>query len=264
MRKMTITPDIARQMLEKNVGNRPLSKRTLARYTKLMKDGEWGITTDAIGFDVNGRLMNGQHRLNAVIESGTEQTFFVVEDLPTESFSYTDEGRNRTASDVLFIGRGAKSCSALAAIIRSHITLDNGLRMRSSDTFRPSNECILEEYDKHKDVYDKICLHSGRYYNKVNILSKAEIGGIFALLVISRNHDFDVVDAFFEELFYGERNDKNIGLLRDKLIKNKINNYSFKYSVKISLIAKTWNSYLTGKKYIKLKHQKDEGFVEFR
>ena len=58
MRKIIITPDIARQMLEKNVGNRPLSKITLARYTKLMKDGERGITTDAIGFDVNGRLMN--------------------------------------------------------------------------------------------------------------------------------------------------------------------------------------------------------------
>lgn len=264
MKKMIITPDIARQMLEKNANNRPLSKKTLERYTRLMKDGEWGITTDAIGFDVNGRLMNGQHRLNAVIESGTEQTFFVVDDLPCDSFGYTDEGRNRTASDVLFIGRGAKQCSVLAAIIRSHISLGKGYRMRSSDAFRPSNEQILVEYDKNKDVYDKICLCCGRYYKKINFLTKAEVGGIFALLVISRNHDFDVVDAFFEELFYGERNDKNIGLLRDKLIKNKINNYSLKYSVKISLIAKTWNSYLTGKKYAKLKHQKDEGFVEFR
>ena len=68
MRKMTITPEIAREMLKKNTNNRPLSKRTLSRYVQLMKNGEWGITTDAIGFDVNGRLINGQHRLNEVVE----------------------------------------------------------------------------------------------------------------------------------------------------------------------------------------------------
>ena len=53
MRKMVITPEIAKEMLKKNTNNRPVSKRTLSRYVQLMKDGEWGITTDAIGFDVN-------------------------------------------------------------------------------------------------------------------------------------------------------------------------------------------------------------------
>ena len=264
MRKMTITPEIAREMLKKNTNNRPLSKRTLSRYVQLMKNGEWGITTDAIGFDVNGRLINGQHRLNAVVESGTEQEFYVVEDMPGDSFCHIDEGRNRTASDILFIARGVKRCAALAAIVRSHMALENKHYERSSDSFRPSNEAILVEYDKHSEIYNDICLLADKYYCKLNILTRAEIGSIFAFVVISKNHEFSLAEAFFDELFYGSRNDRNIGLLRDRLIKDKIKNYSIKYTSKISLIAKTWNTFLTGKRYITLKHQKNEGLIEFR
>ena len=188
----------------------------------------------------------------------------MVEDMPGDSFCHIDEGRNRTASDILFIARGAKQSAALAAIIRSHMALENKHYERSSDSFRPSNEAILVEYDKHSEIYNDICLLADKYYCKLNILTRAEIGSIFAFVVISKNHEFSLAEAFFDELFYGSRNDRNIGLLRDRLIKDKIKNYSIKYTSKISLIAKTWNTFLTGKRYITLKHQKNEGLIEFR
>ena len=43
MRKMTITPEVAKEMLKKNTNNRPLSKRTLSRYVQLMKNGKYVI-----------------------------------------------------------------------------------------------------------------------------------------------------------------------------------------------------------------------------
>jgi hypothetical protein len=38
-----------------------------------MQQGEWYLGCDAIGFDETGTLINGQHRLYAVIQS--EQAF---------------------------------------------------------------------------------------------------------------------------------------------------------------------------------------------
>lgn len=266
MRKMTITPNIARQMLEKNVGNRPVSKDTVEHYARLMQNGEWSVTPDAIGFDITGRLINGQHRLMAIIKSNTAQTFFVVDNLPWNAFSVTDEGRKRSASDILSIGRKIKNCTTMASIIRSYVILSKGSRSEhtGNKAIAPNNEQVLKKYDEHPYVFDKICDVAMRYNAKLNILKKSEIGSIFAYLVLDKNYRFDYVKYFFDELFYGNNGDYNISLLKERLIKDRLNNYTIKYATKLSLIAKVWNAYVEGKTYKVLRYNQSEGSIEFK
>lgn len=263
---MIITPDIARMMLENNIGNRPVSKDTVECYARLMLNNEWGITPDAIGFDVNGRLINGQHRLMAIIKSNMAQTFFVVDDLPINSFSVTDEGKKRTASDILFIGRNIKNCTTMASIIRSYIVLSKGKRSEhtGNKVIAPNNEQVLKKYDEHSYTFNRICDVAMRYQSKLNILKKSEIGSIFAYLVFDKNYKFDYVKYFFDELFYGNNGDCNISLLKERLIKDKLNNYIIKYAAKLSLIAKVWNAYVEGKTYKVLRYKQNEGYIEFK
>lgn len=82
-----------------------------------MKDGEWLVSPDAIAFDFSGRLINGQHRLKAIVNSGETVTCLVVWNLPPEAFKIADVGVKRTGGDVLRI-EGFKNPEELAAVCR--------------------------------------------------------------------------------------------------------------------------------------------------
>jgi hypothetical protein len=68
--RMMVTPELAKQWLEANTHNRPLSEELVIAYMVDMLDGRWQYNGDAIRFDHTGRLIDGQHRLHACIEAG--------------------------------------------------------------------------------------------------------------------------------------------------------------------------------------------------
>jgi hypothetical protein len=100
-RTENITPSIAAKYLSKNASNRPLQKQWVRELSKRMSDGDWKLSAEPIIFDTDGNLANGQHRLNAVIESGTSQTLMVVRGQPVESFFILDQGKKRSMADAV-------------------------------------------------------------------------------------------------------------------------------------------------------------------
>src|SRR5437588_12211091 len=83
-RVQTITPAKAGEMLDANTTNRPLSKAVVRSFAEAMRRGEWVVTHQGIAFDTAGVLVDGQHRLAAIIEA----------DLPVDLtvFTEVDEG----------------------------------------------------------------------------------------------------------------------------------------------------------------------------
>ncbi len=96
---MEITPDIAEVFLRTSVGNRGIRKSHVDRLAGAMSRGEWRITSQCIGFDINGALRDGHHRLNAVIKSGTTISCMVVSDMPVDAYQVTDTGLSRSYAD---------------------------------------------------------------------------------------------------------------------------------------------------------------------
>lgn len=91
-----ITPAKAKEYLEHNTDNyRSLSQKTVHVYAADMRNGCWQTNGEPIAFDENGTLLNGQHRLNAIIESGTSITMLVVRGVKNGTDIY-DCGRGRT------------------------------------------------------------------------------------------------------------------------------------------------------------------------
>lgn len=99
--EVSITPEIAMKMLENNTGNRPISDATVKQYASDMKEGRWLKSGNTISVAQDGRLLNGQQRLWAIVESGTTQDFLVVEEENDQAFSIFDIGRGRTGASVL-------------------------------------------------------------------------------------------------------------------------------------------------------------------
>lgn len=99
-----ITPAIARAMLACGGPNRPRSPNFGNRLVHKMKEGKFLVTGQGIGFTISGNLCDGQHRLTAVVKSGTEQLMLVSYNLPEDAIWGTDvDQKPRSAGDLLFM-----------------------------------------------------------------------------------------------------------------------------------------------------------------
>lgn len=111
--RIQITGEMARQMLDKNNANRPVSRREVERLKRILEYGKWRYNGEAIKFDTRGELKDGQHRLTAIAETNIPAEILVVRDLEPEAFDTLDQGRKRTGGDVLYM-KGVKRHTAAA------------------------------------------------------------------------------------------------------------------------------------------------------
>lgn len=103
-----VGPEEANRMLLRNTHNRPLNERHVAWLQKEMTEGRWKFNGDTITFSKAG-LVDGQHRLQAIANSGVKLRLIVVHDVGDDAFATKDLGRKRSAADVLAIIGEAES-----------------------------------------------------------------------------------------------------------------------------------------------------------
>lgn len=112
-----VTPEMALKWLAANPSNRPVSDPVVRQYAADMKAHRWKTTHQGIAFDRSGDLLDGQHRLRAVIRAGVPVRMLVFRDCDRATFDRLDTGRKRTAADALSID-GTEHARTLAAIAR--------------------------------------------------------------------------------------------------------------------------------------------------
>ncbi len=109
-----ITPEIAKVWLANNTGNRKIRKSRVEVYALAMARGEWQITHQGIAFDTDGRLLDGQHRLEAIVQYGRPVEMMVTRNIPSDGFHIMDMGMTRSHADVL--GIDSKIASVASAL----------------------------------------------------------------------------------------------------------------------------------------------------
>lgn len=98
-----ITPEQAERYLSNNTDiNRRRSEHKVERYARFMTAGEWILTPEPIAFDENCMLIEGQHRLAAVVKSGLAQSFWVIRGCSKDAFLKIGGG-GRNSSDTFTI-----------------------------------------------------------------------------------------------------------------------------------------------------------------
>lgn len=95
---ITITPEEASRILEKNNVNRTLSPGRVNQYAYDIKNGLWQLNGEAIKFYEDGSLADGQHRLTAIIKANASMTTTAIYGLP-KTVTIQDRGRNRNVTD---------------------------------------------------------------------------------------------------------------------------------------------------------------------
>jgi hypothetical protein len=104
IQKKLITPARASELLQSNVKNRTPKNPVVSKYARDMANGKWkNDTFELIKISRSGVILDGQHRLMAVVKANIPIYFHVVEGVDDSVFDVLDTGSNRNASDVFKI-----------------------------------------------------------------------------------------------------------------------------------------------------------------
>ncbi|MEU2670063.1 hypothetical protein ABZ622_14545 [Streptomyces sp. NPDC007164] len=152
-RIIEVTPELAENFLSRSSVNRRLDDGRVNSLADTILRGEWKLTHQGIAFDEAGELLDGQHRLNAIIKANTPVVMFVFDGLSRDVFPVLDTGKRRSAADTL-LSTGAKYLPLLSSTIR-HVLLFKEIpndRWTGVGAYVP-NDRILAAYNRDKNRY---------------------------------------------------------------------------------------------------------------
>ncbi|MCP3805395.1 hypothetical protein NLX83_39625 [Allokutzneria sp. A3M-2-11 16] len=150
---LDITPAAAEEILARNTHNRNLRRRIVAGYALDMAAGTWPENGESIKIATDGTVIDGQHRLAAIVESGTTQRMLVVANLPMQVQETVDGGAKRTFGDILKL-RQETHYSAVAALCRRVVLWEAGVRRGDSARFQPTTHQMLAVLDAYPEIRD--------------------------------------------------------------------------------------------------------------
>lgn len=264
VRVLTVEPQIASLWLKTaNTRNRRMDKARVAEYVKAMRESRWQLSNDAIAFDHDGVLLNGQKRLQAVVDSGLTQTFIVMEGCDPDDQNVMDVGQGRKAGQQLTI-HGWKNGNVAAAIVRALLRW-HGAGM--SGNYRPSIDEIARFAANHSARLEVATDVAARVARKVP-LSRSLVGALcftaYDLAVANPVQvPAEVVAEFFEMLETGANMDTDhpVMVLRDRAIRYKTNSLGSRRvaqtdSEQLYDLVRTWNGHREGERYRKLQPPK--------
>lgn len=114
-----VGPEMAEQMLATSGFNRPVMASRVVTLANEMRLGKWQLNGETVVFAESGKLLDGQHRLHAIIESGCTVQLAIVRGAPESAFETIDTGRSRSGSDILAMNgvQNSAVCSSTAAML---------------------------------------------------------------------------------------------------------------------------------------------------
>jgi hypothetical protein len=234
-----ITPEIAAQWLKANRLNRPVRRSVWEAYSQQMTEGKWRVNGQAIIIAENEDILDGQHRLLAVIDAGISIKTLVVYGISPEAFATIDTGAVRTGADALFLHFNQQpvmtvKAAATAAQWCSRIERGTVLAKR-----RMSNA----------DIIDYVCAHQSLFQWAETLSSfpkdsrPMSLGIGCALYELFARKNLELANQFMAAVYTGEnltRKDVEF-ILRQALLKDAQRTTKLPTTAKVRMAIKAWN-----------------------
>lgn len=245
IRYVDVSPVIAAALLERNTRNRKMRGQDVKEWSGEMEGGRWRITHQGIAIARDGMILDGQHRLESIVESGVTVRMPVAVGLDPEVFSVIDTGRRRNSADAMFMV-GESNAFLLAAITRLAMQYETGYlnRQIGGRGNKIHSDVLLAYRDGKEDALraaTKVGLNSRSGGLPVN---KTAVGAAYLLIHAKCGND-DLINEFFEGVRHGIQLDGNDArfLLRRNILNDVAKPRSRKH---LGLLLKAWKLYALG------------------
>lgn len=248
----TITPAIALNYLATNIEHqRNVTHSHVTHLRQQMECGQWMMTGEPIIFDELGRLIDGQHRLRALVAAKKSIEFMVVRGIPHESFMAMNRGKSRTSGNVFSI-HGVKNANNVAACVSGVLNYRRAMSVKgdgggygSLNTYiRASTSSMVAEYDLHKDKYQE-AVQIAALCKKVVKPSVPSV--VAAISMIDARHSVEKVAHFWGCVGSGANLSDGSPMLylRNRFMENASSKRKMPSSIMMTLAIKAWNLYVT-------------------
>jgi hypothetical protein len=246
----TITPEVAQELLNRQSDlQRKVNAIHLGRLTNVMANGSWkDLNGDSIKFDKDGFLIDGQHRLLAVINSKKTIKTYVALGLDKDDIYFIDLWHKTRGTSDVFKMKGVDNYCVIASAAASLWRYDNG-SFADKVTY-PDPEETFKYFMQNQGL-----IISAKYGETV----KKMIGKSLATFLhytfarINQNQ----ASRFFEDWSTGANlnADSPILQLRNRLMYNKREDVQMKLDPvnQVALVILAWNAIRENKKYTKLR-----------
>ncbi len=245
----TITPAVAQELLALNVKNRAVNRLHVDSLAKEMKNGRWKVNGDTICLN-GSRLIDGQHRLHAVVVSGITIQSFVVTDLPSDVFDTKDVGKRRSPGDTLSVAGHLHShrLASQVALIDAYCTSRADKQVHYSNT---EIEALVAKYpEAAESIQTKV---SGKSLIPPSVLDACHY-------LFSRK-DANQADEFVQKVVKGAGLDEGspFYVLRERLVANSLSKSKLSRPYIMALCIKAWNAARAGKtmRYLRWREKGD-------
>ena len=244
-----VGPDQAKAWLATNLSNRRVEKYHVNKLANAMTKGDWSLNGQTITFNTEGALIDGQHRLMAVVQSGVAVPMAIVRGVKPNVITTIDTGKPRSLGDIMgmhgfsSIGKFAGSIRLCIAYLDAMMTsksvysLPHSLRMVShTDSFR-----FLVD---HPEIEDSVAIGKKVHQNQMG----SHVAVPAAHWIISQRNDRSHVDDFFTLLGTGEGLPlaSPIYALRSKMIRDRVARVQPIKGMLLLYIIRAWNAWASG------------------
>lgn len=248
----SISPAMASDYLKTSLGNRPISKTAVRSYSDTMKSGKWMLNGVPIIFDEEGHLIDGHHRLEAILQSGTPVTMSVCRGVPSGAFTTYDCGLHRKLGQLLAM-QGVANYTTVSSIVSTDTSLVRSDRIFANNGTRHgrmTNRDFYEIYSRDPEGYQEAALLAKKLYSVARILNCSWIGGLYYYLSHTGGYEKEFVKKWLYAVCNLETSELNAA--------NKLREYILKYDrtndklrmradALFAIVVKSWNAYVTQK-----------------
>lgn len=255
---LKVTPTMAAEWLKANNRNRNLKDRRIDNLVRAIVTGQWMLNGEAIKIAADGSLLDGQHRLAAIVKAGIAVEVLVVTGLPNEAQDTMDSGAKRTSADVFAI-HGETNANVLAAVSKRVALWESGNLKFSNPQADPNSVELLAMLERYPSLR-----RSAEMGARVN--SAFRPAG--ATVVGTAHHILHHVDAgtaaeFFAKLGTGAALNEGdpILTLRNRLMRDRDAHKRYPFHVYVALQIRAWNAVREGRELAKIIHTADEPMV---
>ena len=238
--RMNITPSSATDWLETRGGNRVLNAGRVDVYAAEMRAGRWKFNGQPIQFDEAGLLLNGQHRLHAVIKSGRTIDTVVQWGIPRDSQDTIDDGAKWSAKDLLHI-KGEQNTHLLQATLA---WLNREAHGALGTTIKMTNTVAMELLEAHPNIRQSCHFVAGLSGRCPLIPS-----GTAYLHYRFSEVDSEKADEFFRRLAsgLGLTETSPIYRLRERLLKHQATKEKLRSADQLAFTIIAWNAFVEGR-----------------
>jgi len=251
---VTVTPQMALKWLQDDPRpNRIVRQVDVNKFAREMITGRWRFNGEPIRFNTLGRLIDGQHRLWAIVESEVSLPMSVVRNLQDDTIFVTDIGRGRNLAQFLSLMEQKDTGVLAAAVTCHHRWLSTATYNALAPNLTPTIQDLLTVYQDHGDVL-KASLKAVRAVRAKRLGSAGLWGSI--MVPLNALSEEDAADFFKRYVTLASmEQDHPVMRLRARLEAARTPRGGMSMFDLAPLIIKAWNHYRKGEKVAQLRYR---------